>query len=153
MASSSSRARVCWRIRIPKTVERSFVGRPNPGSKKGANSLTGNSDRIYCLNNPGHDWSSIRSRLGLIWSQGSPNGMERSYNFSIAGMGINHHTPNAHLRLAFLYEHHLLSFYKFLTNSLPLSIDLQIETLFNSADFRLSRFAHGYLFPLTGLDQ
>ena len=49
----------------------SFVGRPNSGSKKGANSLTGNSGRICSLNIHGHDRSSICRLLRLVCLQGS----------------------------------------------------------------------------------
>src|SRR3990172_692024 len=81
--SSSSRSSICWKIRAPRVVYISLVGRPLISSNAVASFSTGNSGRISRRKSPAQESSSSLRLLGPMWphlSKSCPVLQSRAWN-------------------------------------------------------------------------
>src|SRR3990172_5766040 len=86
--SSSSRSSICWKIKAPRVVYISLVGRPKASSNAGAIFSTGSSGRISRRKSPAQESSRSLRLLGPMWahlSKSEPVLQSRAWNMESPG--------------------------------------------------------------------
>src|SRR3972149_11304467 len=89
--SSSSRSSICWKIKAPRVVYISLVGRPKTSSNAGAIFSTGSSGRISRRKSPAQESSRSLRLLGPMWahlSNREPVLQSRAWNMRFSGNSL-----------------------------------------------------------------